>query len=73
MIDGLRMRPLLDGYRGGVPVDFDAVVGAVVGLSNLAEELGDAIDALDVNPLRCGPGGCLALDVLVQIRDQKMT
>ena len=38
---------------------------AIVGLSQMAVELGEVLDALDINPLRCGPGGCLALDVLV--------
>ncbi len=37
-------------------------------LGVLAVELGDALDALDVNPLRCGPGGCWALDALVEPR-----
>jgi hypothetical protein len=27
--------------------------------------LGDLLEALDVNPVICGPGGCLAVDVLV--------
>jgi acetate---CoA ligase (ADP-forming) len=65
---GLRMAPLLDGARGSRPVDREAVVRAVVALSRLAVELGDGLDALDINPLRCGPQGCLALDVLVEGR-----
>ena len=28
-------------------------------------DLGDAITALDINPLICAPGGALATDVLV--------
>jgi acyl-CoA synthetase (NDP forming) len=65
LLDRLRLRPLLAGVRGAPPADIDAVVGAVVGVSRLAAELGDAVDALDVNPLRAGPGGVIALDVLV--------
>jgi hypothetical protein len=34
-----------------------------------AAEVGDAIEALDVNPLRCGPGGVIALDALVVASD----
>jgi hypothetical protein len=41
------------------------VLAAVVALSQLALELGPALDALDVNPLRCFPAGCAAVDVLV--------
>jgi hypothetical protein len=65
MLDRLAVRPLLDGVRGGPPVDRDAVADAVVRLSTLAVDLGDRLAALDVNPLVAGPGGCLALDALV--------
>jgi hypothetical protein len=64
----LRVSALLDGVRGAPPADRDAVIGAVVALSRLAAELGDDLAALDVNPLRCGPYGCVALDVLVERR-----
>jgi hypothetical protein len=66
MLDRLRMRPLLDGFRGAPAADLDAVQAAIVQLSQLATELGDVIAALDVNPLSCGPAGVLALDVLVE-------
>jgi acyl-CoA synthetase (NDP forming) len=76
----LRMAPVLDGARGSSPVDRTAVARAIVALAQLAVELGDGLDALDINPLRCGPQGCLALDVLVEARErlppggaQKMT
>ncbi len=69
---------LLDGVRGGPPADLDAVSSALVALSMLAVELGEALDALEVNPLRCGPDGCWALDALIEARprlarDQKIT
>jgi len=37
-------------------------------LSVLAWDLGDLIDALDVNPLIVGPEGCVAVDALVEPR-----
>jgi hypothetical protein len=64
----LRASALLDGVRGAEPVDREAVAHAVVALSTLSIELGDVLQALDVNPLRCGPWGCLALDVLLEVR-----
>jgi acetate---CoA ligase (ADP-forming) len=64
----LRASVLLDGVRGAEPTDRGAVARAVVALSHLAVDLGDALEALDVNPLRCGPWGCLALDVLLEVR-----
>jgi hypothetical protein len=65
MLDRLAVRPLLDGVRGGRPVDRDAVADAVVRLSALAVDLGDRLAALDINPLVAGPGGCVAVDALV--------
>jgi acyl-CoA synthetase (NDP forming) len=65
LIDGLAVRPLLDGIRGAPAADLDAVVRALVRLSALAADLGDRIEALDVNPLVAGPDGCLAVDALV--------
>jgi acyl-CoA synthetase (NDP forming) len=67
-LERLRLSPLLDGVRGGPPVDRTAVARAVVALSALALELDGQLAALDINPLRCGPRGCLALDVLVEPR-----
>jgi acyl-CoA synthetase (NDP forming) len=65
LIDGLAVRPLLDGVRGEGAADIDAVARALVRLSALAGDLGDLIEALDVNPLVAGPNGCLAVDALV--------
>jgi acyl-CoA synthetase (NDP forming) len=65
LIDGLAMRPLLDGVRGAPPSDVDALARAVSRLSVLAVELGDVIAELDVNPVIVSPQGCVAVDVLV--------
>jgi hypothetical protein len=65
MIDRLRMRPLLDGVRGTAAADVDALGRAVVALSWLAHDLGDHLEALDANPVICGPDGCVAVDALV--------
>jgi acetate---CoA ligase (ADP-forming) len=65
LVDRLAVRSLLDGVRGRPPADVGAIVRALVRLSALALDLGDRIEALDVNPLVCGPDGCLAVDALV--------
>jgi hypothetical protein len=36
------------------------VTRAIAGVSELAVELGEHIEALDVNPLICGPDGAVA-------------
>ena len=67
LIDRLQIRPMLDGVRGAPASDVDAVARAVSRLSVLAADLGDHLEALDVNPLIAGPDGCLAVDALVVV------
>ena len=65
LLDRLKSRALLDGVRGGPAADVPALVHALVRLSVLADDLGDLIDALDVNPVIASPGGSVAVDALV--------
>jgi acetate---CoA ligase (ADP-forming) len=64
MIGRLRAAALLAGVRGQPPADLAAVAAAVSGVAQIAVELGDVLEALDVNPLICGPGGAIAVDAL---------
>ncbi len=64
----LRLAAVLAGGRGQRPADLDAIAGAITGLSDLACDLGDLLDALDINPFICGPSGAVAADVLAVIR-----
>ena len=65
VVDRLRMRKALDGWRGTPAVDVEAIVDAIVAIGTLATELGDYLAALDVNPLIAGPDGAIAVDALV--------
>jgi acyl-CoA synthetase (NDP forming) len=65
LIDGLQMRPMLDGLRGAAASDVDALAVAISRLSVLAADLGDSLDALDVNPVIVSAKGCVAVDALV--------
>ena len=60
----LRLAAVLAGARGQLPADLGAIAHAIVALSGLACDLGDVLDALDINPLICGPSGAVAADVL---------
>ncbi len=64
MLDRLRVAGLLAGVRGQPPADTGAVAEAVVAVSMIARELGDHLEALDINPLICGPAGAIAVDAL---------
>ncbi|MEE1789576.1 acetate--CoA ligase family protein [Streptomyces sp. BE308] len=66
MLGELRGRALLEGVRGGLPVDVDALVEVVLRVQRMALELGDDLTELDINPLVVlGRGqGAVALDAL---------
>jgi hypothetical protein len=70
MIKTTRAGKLLEGYRGGRPGDCGALCKALVNLGRLAQQLGDVIEAVDINPfLVCEQGqGAFALDALVVLR-----
>ena len=62
---------LVGGYRGAPAADVDAVAEALIGLSRLAQDLGDSLESIDLNPVLAVPGqtGTLALDALVVLRN----
>jgi acyl-CoA synthetase (NDP forming) len=68
MISGLRVAEVLAGVRGQPPCDVAALAVAVASFSVLAADLGEHLDAFDVNPLICSPTGVLAVDALAAPR-----
>jgi hypothetical protein len=64
MLEGLRCTEILRGVRGQPPCDIEAVIAAIAGLSTLVADLGEHLDAFEVNPIICSPSGPLAVDAL---------
>jgi acyl-CoA synthetase (NDP forming) len=71
LLGRLKVARLLAGHRGGQSLPLGPVVGAVVALSALAEELGDLLAAVDVNPVVVHPGGAVAVDALVVVAGEQ--
>lgn len=69
MIESTRGVKLLRGFRGRPAADINALAAAMVGLSQLALDLGDRLAALDINPLLVLPEGhgVCAVDALVEV------
>ena len=57
MLREMRGRRILDGARGAPPADVDALVGLLVAVSEFAVAAGDALEALDLNPVIVHPRG----------------
>jgi acetate---CoA ligase (ADP-forming) len=64
MLAPLRVTKTLSGLRGNPPVHLDAVIAAILSFSGLIRDIGDQLDAFDINPLICAPGGPVAVDAL---------
>ena len=69
MIEALRAYPLLDGWRGRPPVDVAAAARVVAALSRLLADEPDLVEC-EINPLRVGPEGAVAVDALVLAADR---
>jgi succinyl-CoA synthetase beta subunit len=65
LLDGLRIRPLLAGWRGQPAADIDALAQVIVAFSHMATEIGDVVDAVEANPVIVSPDGVVAVDALL--------
>jgi acyl-CoA synthetase (NDP forming) len=65
LLDGLALRPLLDGKRGQKAADIDALANSLAAFSVLVADLKGLIAEIDINPVLAGPSGVVALDALV--------
>ncbi len=68
LLDRLRGRAMLDGVRGQPPVDRHAVAELVAAVSRAGAALGPRLSSLDLNPVRCGPEGAVAVDWLLVLQ-----
>lgn len=65
-IERLSVAALLEGARGAMPVDVDALAVLVARFSELVADQVGVVDAIDLNPVIGGPDGATAVDVLVK-------
>jgi len=68
MLASLKSRTLLTGFRGKPGVDLDGLVDTICRLSELAHDLADIIDQIDVNPVIASAAGVMAADALIVCR-----
>ena len=68
MLASLKGHALLTGSRGKPGVDMAGLTDIVCRLSELAHDLRDVIDQIDVNPVIASSGGVIAADALIVCR-----
>jgi acyl-CoA synthetase (NDP forming) len=73
MLDKLRGRSALDGFRGMPAVDIDKLAGVIVRLSEFADDQQGLIGEFDVNPLICAGERIMAVDALIVKKEQAVS
>jgi acyl-CoA synthetase (NDP forming) len=68
MVGRLKSHKLLTGFRGKPPLDIDALCSAITQVAAIAEDCGDVIQSIDINPLVVLADGCLALDAAIVLK-----
>jgi acyl-CoA synthetase (NDP forming) len=63
-LEGLRVWPLLAGYRGAAAADVEAVLDAVKAVQAYVAAVQPG--EIEINPLLCGPFGAVAADALIR-------
>jgi acyl-CoA synthetase (NDP forming) len=70
-LSGLRIAPLLSGYRGKPGANLDAVVSAVMAVQDCVLAAQDRIVEVEVNPLIAGKDRAVAVDALIVMEEEK--
>jgi acetate---CoA ligase (ADP-forming) len=71
MIDDLKGLALFKGVRGAKPSDLNSMSDAISNLSLFAAAHADAIESIEINPIRVLPVGCIGLDALIVKRTKE--
>jgi acyl-CoA synthetase (NDP forming) len=73
MIDSIKARAVVAGWRGAPAADIDALSDALVALSRYAAAAGDKLESIDINPFVVLPKGkgAMALDAVLVIKQSK--
>ncbi len=67
MLDGLRGRRLLDGFRGAEPVNREALAALLLGFSGFVLGLGDRFESIDCNPVLCNGHRAVVADARIML------
>ena len=67
MIKGLKAHALLEGYRGAEPVNLPALTRLLLVFSELAMDLQEDVESMDLNPVKCSADQCIVADARIML------
>ena len=68
-LDGLKIAPLLAGYRGAPAADRNAILRAVRSIEAYVVAEAEGLEEIEINPLLCTPTEAVAADALMRRKD----
>ncbi len=68
MVNGLKGKRLLTGYRGSDPVDSEQLTRLMIRFSRLLMDLEDQIESIDLNPVKCTGDQCIVADARIMLK-----
>lgn len=67
MVNQLKGRKLLEGYRGGEAVDRAELTSALLSFSSLVMAIEGRFESIDLNPVMCTKNRCVAADARIML------
>jgi acyl-CoA synthetase (NDP forming) len=68
LVRSLRCAPMLQGWRGQIACDIDALADVLSRLSWLIADHADQLAEVEINPLIVGSTGAVAVDAVIKLR-----
>ncbi len=68
MIRCLKARPLLEGYRGGSPINLGELEKLLKIFSDLVMDMEDFAESIDLNPVICSSAKCVVADARIMLK-----
>ncbi|MGD9212784.1 MAG: acetate--CoA ligase family protein [Desulfobacteraceae bacterium] len=69
MLNCLKARKTLEGYRGTPPINIDELVDLLLKFSDMTMTLQENFESIDLNPVLCGPDGCTIVDARIILKN----
>jgi 3-hydroxypropionyl-CoA synthetase (ADP-forming) len=73
MIEELKGKAILKGFRGSAPVNLDMLTGALVSIGRLGTDMAKYYESIDFNPVIVYPNGYNVVDAKIILREKPNT
>lgn len=70
MLEGLKGRQILHGFRGSRPIDVEMVAEALVKIGNLGIDMAPFFESVDFNPMTVYPDSYFIVDAKILLKDK---